>query len=535
MRLIIKDYLLQLKEKDELDLLLCDLLLQMGYTTHNKPKTGNRQYGVDIRATTKEEILLCVVKQGDINRKNWDSGQNAVRQSLNEIHDCYQNFISGKDRTKRIRIAVIANGIMDEAVLPNWEGYKQTTNWDKINVEIEFWDIDILSECVHKYLLNERVFDKDMQGLMRRALYYVSEPDYRRDYYEKIIDAFIEKLKNEKNGKARNKILFGVALAGQMIAYYAADCGIYKIGIQVSEYLIIRYWQYMMENKYLGQESHVKWLLEYKDIYEKWNEKYHESIKFCCEGKNMLFIANHLEQRIMVYEMLGYLTSYAYYLVCNSITNCNQKLISIVNTITMIINNCPQIFYPLYDVHIGVISMLYRLLLRLDRREDVLYLLKNHCVTLYKYFSIEKKYPSPIDSFEDAVNIELGLPAEEYDTSAFWGTMLVWIVLLEQSEVYDLIQKFLSKDLSNVTKCIWIPKLDEELKLYDAYAMNFSGIGISVDSKDTFDEIKENILPIIQQYQNEGFSYDIYSFEALEFITSRYYGYIVRIKDETPI
>mgnify|MGYP007110314217 FL=1 len=42
MRLIIKDYLLQLKEKDELDLLICDILLQMGYITDNQPKTGNR-------------------------------------------------------------------------------------------------------------------------------------------------------------------------------------------------------------------------------------------------------------------------------------------------------------------------------------------------------------------------------------------------------------------------------------------------------------------------------------------------------------
>lgn len=43
MRLILKDYLLQLREKDELDLLLCDLLLQMGYITilAQKLETGN--------------------------------------------------------------------------------------------------------------------------------------------------------------------------------------------------------------------------------------------------------------------------------------------------------------------------------------------------------------------------------------------------------------------------------------------------------------------------------------------------------------
>ena len=93
MRLIIKDYLLQLKEKDELDLLLCDVLFQMGYITENRPKTGNRQYGVDIRAQNEDELLLCVVKQGNMTRQNWNSGQNAVRQSLDEIQDSYINII----------------------------------------------------------------------------------------------------------------------------------------------------------------------------------------------------------------------------------------------------------------------------------------------------------------------------------------------------------------------------------------------------------------------------------------------------------
>ncbi len=99
MRLIIKDYLLQLKEKDELDLLLCDLLFQMGYITDNKPETGNRQYGVDIRAHNKHEVLLCVVKQGNLDRRNWDSGPNAVRQSLNEILDVYTGQSPEKSRT----------------------------------------------------------------------------------------------------------------------------------------------------------------------------------------------------------------------------------------------------------------------------------------------------------------------------------------------------------------------------------------------------------------------------------------------------
>ena len=237
MRLIIKDYLSCLREKDELDLLLCDLLLQMGYVTHNVPKTGNRQYGVDIRADNEKELLLFVIKQGDMNRTNWNCGQNAVRQSLDEIHDSYMGMINGNDRDKKLSIVVATNGVMDEAVRPNWEGYKRdNTLWGGISVEITFWDIDTITSHIQKSLFDEYLFGDEMRSLLRRALYYVEESDYRRVYYERLIDNYLSELDEKTSKRKREKILSGVFLATQMIAYYAANCGKYRIGIMVSEY-----------------------------------------------------------------------------------------------------------------------------------------------------------------------------------------------------------------------------------------------------------------------------------------------------------
>ena len=171
MRLIIKDYLLQLIEKDELDLLLCDLLLQMGFITDNKPETGNRQYGVDIRAHNSKEILLFVVKQGNLTRQTWSSGPNAVRQSLEEINDVYLGFLKGNDRKKKIRIVVATNGMIDEAVRPQWDGYtSKYSNAQGMNVQFEFWNIDLITDLLQKHLLDEHAFTVEMQKLLRREL-----------------------------------------------------------------------------------------------------------------------------------------------------------------------------------------------------------------------------------------------------------------------------------------------------------------------------------------------------------------------------
>ena len=535
MRLIIKDYLSQLKEKDELDLLLCDIILQMGYATDNIPKTGNRQYGVDIRAHNEKEILLFVVKQGDLTRSNWNSDQNSVRPSLDEIQDAYLNYINGTDRNKKLRIIVATNGMMNEAVRPNWEGYREkNTMWDGIPVEIDFWNIDDITKSVQEYLFDEHIFDFEMHSLLRRALYFIGEGEYRREYYEQIIDAFISKLKDSDTDKSRKKKLSGLHLACQMIAYYGEQKGFFKIGIMVSEYLIIKYWKYLMTNEKLEKAQYIEWLIKYLSSYEQWNQKYYMAVKYCCESKNRLPLSNSVEQRVILYEMLGYLTSYAYHL-CFPVTSdsvSDQKFQEVYEHIIQLVNNYPQILYPPFDNHIGVISMLYRLLNKCNKNNDIKVLIQSQSKYLAQYYRNYRKYPSPSDSFEDAVNIYMGFPAEEYSTSSLWGTMLVWIVLMDQQKLYDELQKFLSNDLSRVTKCTWFIKSAEEVNLYDYHAMYLSGEGVAFDTPNSFAKLKENIDFVLKQYEDDAFSFDTYSFDSLELILCRYYGYIPRMKRE---
>ena len=49
-------------------------------------------------------------------------------------------------------------------------------------------------------------------------------------------------------------------------------------------------------------------------MYEKVNQKYYESVRYCCEGEDRIPFYNSVEQRVLLYEVLGYLISYACYL-----------------------------------------------------------------------------------------------------------------------------------------------------------------------------------------------------------------------------
>lgn len=181
---------------------------------------------------------------------------------------------------------------------------------------------------------------------------------------------------------------------------------------------------------------------------------------------------------------------------------CCEVHESIIN----LINNHAQFAYAPYDRHIGIVSMLYRLLDRLERTEDIYGLMRYQCTRLAYYYLMYHKYPTAADSIEDAIDIDMGALVEDYQTSAFWGTMLEWMVLMDQSELYQFLQSFLKDDLKNVTKCVWFIRSEEESKFYDIYAMNQAGEGIALQLEKTFDKFKEKVMFIMKQYEKEQFS-----------------------------
>ncbi len=525
MRLIIKEYLASLKEKDELDFLVADLLLEMGYITDNKPETGNRQFGVDIQAHKKDELLLCVIKQGNLNRQNWDGNPNAVRSSLNEIRDVYIRMLNQQQREKKIRVAVVINGVLDEAVRFSWEGFVNANQeWEDNQVTIELWNIDKLVEDVGTFLLNEHLFTNEMQSMLRKALYFVGEADYKNAYFEQIVDTYLGRLRECEKKKQFQKEVASLHLASQMIATYAADAHIYKIGVMISEYLIIKYWQLLLEKGYFEKKQYVHWVFEFCKSYDKWSQKYYEAVRHCCYEPNVFPSYNIVERKVMLYEVLGYLATYAYYLVDINY----EKSLHVSDSIIQLINNNSEFYYPPYDGCIGIINGILRLFVRQQKVSDVNTLVKELIFRLVKNYRVNHKYPTATDSFLDAVNLEFGNETEEYLTSGMWGMLLEWMSILQIREEYEAVQEFLKDDLRDVTKCIWFMRKYEESLYYDTYAMNLAGEGIAISVEESFELFDKKMKFIFEQYKEESFSFEIYGFQALEMIVCRYYGYIPR-------
>lgn len=536
MRLILKDYLLQLKEKDELDLLLCNLLLQKGYIPDNVPTTGNRQYGVDIQAHNKNELLLLVVKQKNLDRKVWAGDQNAVRQSIEEIFDVYLPFLSPNDLKKHIRIIVATNGVMEEAVRLNWNGFvKAHGQYNGIPIAIEFCGIDEITDWVEKELFSEYLFPAEMHSMLRKALYYIAEFDYKRIYFERIIDHYMDQIQNDiipmhasrKKELELRKCLNSVLLASQMIAQYAQNEKRNRIAINVNEYLLIKFWKVLLNNRLLGKEKYCEWLPIICNRYEQASKAYYYAIKECCEIAGAFpNFQDTVERKFKLYEVVGYLASFAYYEANKS----EEEAREIANTIITLINNHEEYLQPPLDVNIAQITMVCRVLIILGLKEHARILIYNHVTALVSNYKGFSKYPTPTDTYQDALDIELGNPHEDYETSSMWGYILLWIATFSDQESYEVAYGCLSESLKQVTKCIWFLKADEESMFYDAFAMNSCGEGVAVDVEKNYANFQKKMDFIMAQYKKEEYSFEKYAFPAIEFIICRYYGYIPRVK-----
>ena len=190
MRLALSHYLRTLRERDEFDRLLPELLTQMGYVPLVKPKAGVRQFGVDFPAAGRSlrdganELLLFVIKQGDIGRRTWSGDPNAVRESMEEIIDVWlASHVPPEYKDHRKVIVLATTGDLGQEVQPNWVGF--ATRHPQFH--FEFWGADEVSDLVEAHLLNEHLFDGQDRADLRKALVMGADSDYRFEHLCKLM------------------------------------------------------------------------------------------------------------------------------------------------------------------------------------------------------------------------------------------------------------------------------------------------------------------------------------------------------------
>lgn len=489
MKLIIAEFLRTLKERNELDRLLPDLLVEMGYVPLARPQTGNRQFGVDLAARGKDplsgvdELLLAVVKKGDIGRTEWDGGDQSVRQSINEIFDMYlKSHVEPQDKGKNVHIVVVTNGELKQVVQASWCGFIADA---QSRASVEFWGIDRLSELIETYLLDEHVFRDEDRKQLRRALALAGERDYdRRDLYRLFLRTLGLSLTGvldtpQKTDKALLKAFRVISLSAHSFASWALAEGDAKQGLKGMERALLLSWHRLQ----LSDDTTRKAAME-EAFGTLWTgylvacKNYFERVQPHCYTEDALLAygGSSSELSVVAFDLIGTLATIGLshiFVASADKVEMEARLgnaQTVASALASLIGNNGICSTPCLDRHSQDIALAMTLLLLSGRVDDAVNWLKTLVRNVDYSYKAKKYVPICTDLLDDLPE-DSGWNGEQasdrfMDTSWMLATLAGWSVILNQDDRYELLAKEHRRSYPDICVQLWHPDEDLYKHLY---------------------------------------------------------------------
>ncbi len=243
MKLLFRNYLASLREREELDAILPDLLSELGYIVYSRPQRGTAQAGVDIAAVGKDDdgerkLFLFSVKQGDLTRQSWDGTPQALRSSLNEILDIYIPVkIPKRYKDLKIVICLVFGGDMQEQVRGAVNSFIKKNSNKKIS--FDEWNGDKLASLLLQGVLREEIMPKALRSRFQKAVALVDEPDISYQHFAQLVH---ELSKSADDDKARVRIVRQLYIALWVLFVWARDVDNVEAPYRASELVLLHIW-----------------------------------------------------------------------------------------------------------------------------------------------------------------------------------------------------------------------------------------------------------------------------------------------------
>jgi hypothetical protein len=512
MKLIIKEYLTSLKERGELDVILPDLLSQMGLHVFSKPSRGTRQYGVDIAAVGEVEgelkkVFLLSAKSGNLGRKDWDGGSpQDLRPSLNEIIDVYiPTHLPPEYKNLPIEICICIGGNVEESVRQNLSGYEDAKKTEKINI-VE-WDGDHLAAWIEKYFLQENLLPKEVRPSLRKSLALLEEPQVSFAHFANLIKRLIHA--EAYNNSQVLIILRQMNICLWILFAWAREANNLESSYLAAELVLLHAWE--ISKKHLPKQSKVATagtimsaFFSILNTYQTISREYIAKLLHHTRKRHGLSSAVHpssaLDINLKLFEMLGRLSIVGLWTKWNydqsgeeMQENHAQEIEVLSNHLKQLIMNNPALFLPIKDDQAIDISLAILFLSFQEKdEEDIINWLSqilDRAIFSYKthgcYPCIHRDYFTLLDHPERQDN--------DYRQEATSGSILypmigLWAALLKKEELYKKVQLAKEKYLSHCNFQFWYPGESTEKHLYEndeIHGAVFSQVPIEQDA-DTF-------------------------------------------------
>ena len=276
-RLVLTHYLATLRERNELDALLPELLVAMGHNVLSRAQVGVPQGGVDVLSSLSasdgvEEAFLFIIKFGDIGREDLYGSAQAIQPSVREASTEYvQNRLPANLRGGRKRLVVLSNGEWKQAAQG---GFKVLS--DEVTTQpgcsLEFWDIDQLATLIEAHLLDESLLLKAGRDHLRAAIATLDDSQAAERSFRRFIDNVFDAnaVRISGNSTARRRAFLKRCAAAEMgwaiFDMWGQSESNLKPSVDGGEYLLLKMWS---EAVAAGLDSDAELLSRFEGFKER--------------------------------------------------------------------------------------------------------------------------------------------------------------------------------------------------------------------------------------------------------------------------
>ncbi|XPF95131.1 hypothetical protein ACM9HF_03720 [Colwellia sp. RE-S-Sl-9] len=551
MKLILKQYLASLNERDELDVLVPDLLSQMGLNVYARPIRGANEYGVDVAAVGKigndiEKVYLFSIKEKNLTRQSWCGGSN--QDLLPSIHSILNSYIPHRlpkeHADKPIVICLCFGGDVQTTIRQEVTGFEQQHETE--HLKFEEWNGDKLSELILQHFLKEELLPKDWQSMLRKSIALLDEPDVSHKHFIRLIRKLIDV--EIKDNKDLHKIINRINICLWVLFSWGRDGNNVESTYLSAEFCILNCWDLIKDSRSTNaRKAFDKLLSTYHAITREYTEKcLIPHVDKMHAISNVINSPTSIDINLKLFDLLSRLSMYGIWILMdlkklnakNSLIDDTQnveltkKLELVIHSIKLLIKNNPLLLSPYLDEQAIDISLAMYLLIQDSENDEFgiswLDEIINRSIFSYKTNGM---YPSTVDDFRKL----LGHREQTNNTykhnvtkaSILYPVSAIFSALYKNDVTGNELLNFTEKELGHCTLQYWYPAQDSEVYFYNNVEMH----GCATTG---FEMAPDKVIDHVMTECNNSKSFGELSaikknLEPIVFLACRYYRYPVPI------
>lgn len=487
MKLLLREYVASLKEREELDAILPDVLSELGFHVYSRPGRGTSQYGVDIAAVGDDgngetKLFLLTVKRGDLTRQEWSADEQGLRASLNDILDVYvRSHIPAAYAHLKVVICICIGGSVRETVRERLSAFEAQHATDRIS--FQEWDGDFIAGMLASGVLREELLPRPLRSAFQKAVALVDEPDVSFDHFSKLL----RDLHSAAQAPAvRVRSVRQIYLCLWVLYVWARDADNLEAAYRASERALLTTWDILRTLDGAPDEGHVALAFEQMvHLHMTIGEAYlngrilpHVGVKF---GLSMAVGSNSaVDINLKLFEVLGRLGQSALWLWWirsqtslepDKVDVADRRITALCDGALALFENNPTLLLPLTDAQaIDVISAFLLFMAGGVDASKVHPWLGEMTDRLIYAVQLHRRYTTSLTDYRDLVEH----PRErtkEYLEEATAGSTLIpflaaWLAKVGDQTRLARLAALAGNELKHCTLQLWLPDEESEQYLY---------------------------------------------------------------------